>query len=197
MARVRGREASVKLSVKGNGNRVSITVHGRGNGEARRNKGLVFRKGNAKLRGIHTFSLPAGWSCPFAQECRSKADPETGSITDGPSTEFRCFAASQEAFYPSVRNARWWNFNLLRRKTREEMTALILQALTKPLDEPEKWPSSEVLSEPRSMAGSLSFRRPAAHTAEALLAGWRLSGYIKTFLYPLRSSHPAVSDPRM
>ncbi len=129
MSRVRGREASVKLSVKGNGNRVSITVHGRGNGEARRNKGLVFRKGNAKLRGIHTFSLPAGWSCPFAQDCQSRADRETGHITDGTDTKYRCFAASQEAMYPSVRSARWTNFELLRRKSREEMAALILASL--------------------------------------------------------------------
>ncbi len=125
---MRRTSGSVRVLVKGNANRVNVTVRG----SAPNDKGkalLKFFKGNAKLRGIHTFSLPAGWSCPFAQDCQSRADPASGSISDGPQTEFRCFAASQEAFYPSVRNARWHNFERLRRLSKENMVALILASL--------------------------------------------------------------------
>lgn len=94
---------------------------------------LKFQKGNAKLdKKIYTFSLPAGHSCPFALICKTKADPVTGKITDGPNTKFRCFAASAEALYPAVRKARWHNFELLREaKSLENMTALIDRSLHK------------------------------------------------------------------
>lgn len=75
---------------------------------------LKFGQGNAKLSvAISTFSLPAGHSCPFAKECYSKANQLTGKIIDGQHCKFRCFAASQEALYPTVRKARWHNFNAL------------------------------------------------------------------------------------
>ena len=94
---------------------------------------LKFQKGNAKLdKKIYTFSLPAGHSCPFALICKTKADPMTGKITDGPDSKFRCFAASAEALYPSVRKARWHNFELLREaKSLENMAALIDSSLHK------------------------------------------------------------------
>jgi hypothetical protein len=94
---------------------------------------LKFQKGNAKLdKKIYTFSLPAGHSCPFALICKTKADPITGKITDGPDTKFRCFAASAEALYPAVRKARWHNFELLREaKSLENMAALIDSSLHK------------------------------------------------------------------
>lgn len=79
------------------------------------NKRLSFGNGNAKLSAsIATFSLPAGHSCPFAKECLSKANRLTGKIVDGEHCKFRCFAASQEALYPSVRNSRWNNFEQLK-----------------------------------------------------------------------------------
>lgn len=92
---------------------------------------LKFGFGNSKLsKLIVTFSLPAGYSCPFALKCLSKANPTTGKIQDGPETEFRCFAASQEIVYPTVRRQRWHNFNLLRQtKTLEEMCELIQSSL--------------------------------------------------------------------
>lgn len=94
---------------------------------------LSFGKGNAKLDGeatpIYTFSLPAGWACPGAKDCLAKAARETGKITDGPDTTFRCFAASMEK-YPSVRNSRWRNFDMLRSaKTRDAMAELIIASL--------------------------------------------------------------------
>ena len=97
---------------------------------------LKFGKGNAKLGNeIYTFSLPAGHSCPGAMACLSKADPDTGRITDGKKTQFRCFAASQEANYTTVRAARWYNYmQLLLCKTAgkydtEKMKALLLESL--------------------------------------------------------------------
>jgi hypothetical protein len=93
---------------------------------------LKFQQGNAKLgKNIFTFSLPAGHACPFANECLSKADKLTGKLTDGPNTQFRCFAASSEAVYPNVRLARWHNFDLLKKLTTVEATNLILQSLPK------------------------------------------------------------------
>lgn len=75
---------------------------------------LTFGEGNAKLgKHIHTFSLPAGHTCPAATECRSHADRQTGHITDGPDCRFRCFAASAEAVFPNVRDARWANYECL------------------------------------------------------------------------------------
>ena len=79
------------------------------------NETLKFGLGNAKLsKTIATFSLPAGHSCPFAKECLSKSNRQTGLIKDGQHCQFRCFAASQEALYLRVRKARWHNFELLR-----------------------------------------------------------------------------------
>jgi hypothetical protein len=76
---------------------------------------LVFGKGNAKLDSfIRTFSLPAGFTCPAANECLSFANRETGKITDGKNTQFRCFSATSETIYVSVRKARWNNFELIK-----------------------------------------------------------------------------------
>lgn len=92
---------------------------------------LTFGRGNAKLGpNVVTFSLPAGHSCPGAKLCLTFADRRTGKITDGPHQAFRCFAASDEARYPTVRRSRWHNFELLRKaRTRETMASLILRSL--------------------------------------------------------------------
>ena len=92
---------------------------------------LKFQKGNAKLdKSIHTFSLPAGHSCPGADICLAKADPVTGKITDGKNQSIRCFAASQEALYTNTRKARWHNYDLLKAaKTTEKMIELIQESL--------------------------------------------------------------------
>ena len=92
---------------------------------------LAFGKGNAKLDGhIATFSLPAGWTCPMAFDCKATADRATGKLTDGPNATFRCFAGQAEAAFPSVRNSRWANFDLLRAaKTMRGMADLILASL--------------------------------------------------------------------
>jgi hypothetical protein len=93
---------------------------------------LKFGRGNAKLDdAIFTFSLPAGHSCPFANECLSRADRHTGRIKDGPNTSFRCYAASMESRHKTVRDARWHNLEALRAcGSKDEMVALILDSLS-------------------------------------------------------------------
>jgi len=87
---------------------------------------LKFGKGNAKLgKEVYTFSLPSGFSCPHAKDCLSKANRETGKITDGKATQFRCFSASQESMFPPVRKQRWANFEALKGLTWERMVSLI------------------------------------------------------------------------
>lgn len=95
-------------------------------------KPLRFGHGNAKLdAAVFTFSLPAGHFCPFAHECKSKADRETGRIKDGPATQFRCYAATMEARHTSVRRGRWANIEqLLACKNMNEMVSLILDSLS-------------------------------------------------------------------
>lgn len=77
---------------------------------------IKFTRGNAKLDKLEkrvkgqvwTFSILSGHSCPYARECQSKA-VEVGSklgVVDGPHTQFRCFSASQEAFYRNLYNHR-------------------------------------------------------------------------------------------
>lgn len=91
---------------------------------------LHFKQGNAKLnqRTIH-FSLPSGHSCPGACDCLSKADEISGKITDGPDTQFRCWAASQEARSPALRRKLWSNlFQLKAVKGVEQIYDLLYES---------------------------------------------------------------------
>lgn len=103
---------------------------------------LRFGHGNAKLPNTTmTFGLPAGHSCPGALFCLSKADPETGRITDGPHTLFRCSAASEET-RPSVRSSRWHNMRQLAGLNTGAMVALIdlsLRAQVRTYTERVRW----------------------------------------------------------
>jgi hypothetical protein len=74
---------------------------------------LKISKPNAKIPH-YNFNLPAGFTCPFASKCLSKADPTTGKLTDGPNIDFRCSAAGEEARYPPTRAQRWSNFEALK-----------------------------------------------------------------------------------
>jgi len=60
----------------------------------------------ANGRKVYSFDLLAGWSCPFADECKSKVKMVDGSrtIQDGANTKFRCYAASQEVAYTNLYN---------------------------------------------------------------------------------------------
>ena len=91
---------------------------------------------NVKLRELgykhmYTFSLPSGYSCPQAGICLSKADRETGKVTDGKETVVRCFSASDESRSPQARTQRWYNFDLLRHHEHYslDMSSLIQQSI--------------------------------------------------------------------
>jgi hypothetical protein len=90
---------------------------------------LKFSAGNAKLKGIPSFNLPSGYACPFADKCLSKADRTTGKLQDGKNTEFRCFSASQENRFPDTRNQRWYNYDLIKGKTKAQMVEMIKASL--------------------------------------------------------------------
>lgn len=74
---------------------------------------LSLSEPNAKIPHW-SFSLPSGFTCPFAVSCLSKADRHTGKIKDAIETDFRCFSASTESSFPSVRKSRWNNFEALK-----------------------------------------------------------------------------------
>ena len=103
---------------------------------------LTFSKGNRKLNELAkdlglaksqvvSFDLPAGYTCPNASECLSKADKVTGKITDGKSMKFRCYAASGEARFKNVRLAHWQNFEAIHGLSTDEIANLILSELPK------------------------------------------------------------------
>jgi hypothetical protein len=70
---------------------------------------------------LHTsLSLPAGYTCPYATECRARTVPagkykdfHVGKVVDGPLCKFRCFAASNEAVYADARAVRNRNMEKL------------------------------------------------------------------------------------
>ena len=83
---------------------------------------------------VYSFDLLSGYSCPFANECLSKATVNSEGkrkIKDGPNTKFRCFSASQEVQYTNVYNLRKFNFDTLRALDTREMVKEILQAMPK------------------------------------------------------------------
>lgn len=109
---------------------------------------VKFSKANAKIdalkqvdelaeflagkRKVYSFDLLSGYSCPFAEQCLSKATiVENGKrkIKDGPKTQFRCFSASQEVQYTNVYNSRKANFDALRGMHLNDMIATINLAL--------------------------------------------------------------------
>ena len=80
------------------------------------NELLKMSKGNKKLKNTLIFDLPAGKTCPMANECKSYVvmnDNGKTSIKDGENNIFRCYAASQEAQYKNVYNARKYNLDLI------------------------------------------------------------------------------------
>jgi hypothetical protein len=87
--------------------------------------------GNSKE--IYSFDLLSGHSCPFANDCLSKAIQALDgnrTIQDGKNTKFRCFSASQEVQYTNVYNLRSNNFEALRGlKTVEGIAYAIEDAL--------------------------------------------------------------------
>ena len=74
------------------------------------------RKIGKKKAKVYSFSILAGVDCPFANECKSKAEVGANgkrTIKDGPNTKFRCFSASQETQYDHVYDSRKHNHDIL------------------------------------------------------------------------------------
>jgi hypothetical protein len=92
---------------------------------------LSFSKGNAKLSHPY-FSLPAGYSCPFAKQCLSKASRHGEEFEDGKKIkdfgQYRCYAASAEVQYKNTRESRWRNFDLLQGNSSDEMADIIINS---------------------------------------------------------------------
>jgi hypothetical protein len=66
-----------------------------------------------KYSKVKSFNLPAGYTCPAAKDCKSRADQHTGKITDNKGIKYRCYAASMESIYPNIRKMVWNNFHIL------------------------------------------------------------------------------------
>lgn len=106
---------------------------------------LKFKNANGKLKKmakklglvLKTFTLPAGYTCPGAKDCLAYADRKTGKITDGEETEWRCFMASLEATFPSLRAMVWENLEMIRKALKggvEACADLICESLPKKFD---------------------------------------------------------------
>ena len=106
---------------------------------------LKFGTPNAKLKkmtkelGLRlvTFTLPAGYTCPGAKDCLSRADRKTGKVKDGKHTKFRCFMASAEARSPSLRNLVWHNLELIQKALKggvQSCADLICESLPEKFD---------------------------------------------------------------
>ena len=93
---------------------------------------LNLKSGNTKLdKFTYVFDLPAGHVCVGARDCLSKSNRETGLITDGKFTRFRCYAASNECIFSKTRAFRWHNYDLLKE---QKNTKQIVSLLQKTLD---------------------------------------------------------------
>lgn len=95
---------------------------------------LFFGKGNAKLPpNVATFSIPAGYTCPGAMDCLARFDRGKRKVVDGKGQQHRCFAASMEAAFSTVRLSTDRNWQRLKTaKTVEVMVALITNSLPPP-----------------------------------------------------------------
>ena len=104
---------------------------------------LKMSKKNKKLKKTLIFDISAGRTCPMASKCHSYAVMNNNgklTVKDGENTIFRCYAASQEAQYKNVYNARKYNLDLIKNtlnsengfyKTYELINASIHKHITK------------------------------------------------------------------
>lgn len=105
---------------------------------------LGFSNSNSKLEWPY-FSLPAGYTCPFATVCKNFPAKWEGpvkggkfnrpkswekNIKPGPEAKFMCYAARAQGQYPATNIRVFKNLNLLKQhKTSEGMANLILKSL--------------------------------------------------------------------
>ncbi len=75
-----------------------------------------FTKTGRSTKKVYSFDLLSGFSCPFADKCKSQVVQidNKRKVVDGANCEFRCFSASQEATYTNVYNLRKGNFDAMR-----------------------------------------------------------------------------------
>lgn len=95
---------------------------------------LSFGTTNAKLvkQNTATFSLPAGYTCPGARDCHSWYNREEKKLYDGKHQEYRCYAAHQESYLPSLRDSVDRNLSMLKAAPSvEAMASLICLSLPK------------------------------------------------------------------
>ena len=104
---------------------------------------LTLQDGADKLQHLKVVyvGLPAGYTCPFADKCKTFAHRkgkefpiqvgQEKPLKIKQTGDIRCFAASREAQYPNLRELRWRNFDLLREfeGDPEGMTDLLLRSL--------------------------------------------------------------------
>lgn len=86
---------------------------------------LALYLGYRVTKDIACFDLPAGYTCPKADICKTFANKQTGHLTRV--GRVLCYASKAEAIYPPTRNMRWHNFDLL--KNSENMVELINNSL--------------------------------------------------------------------
>lgn len=86
-------------------------------------------------RKVYSLDLLSGWSCPFAQNCKSRVYVDNNGkkhVVDGKGCKYRCFSASQEAIYPNVYNLRKHNYQeIKKRRSVDSIANLILSSLPK------------------------------------------------------------------
>jgi len=74
---------------------------------------------------------PCGYTCRFAEKCKAFANPNTGLLIDGKNQKFRCYGASLEVAFPTLRRRNWHNFDVIRHaKTSGAMTDIILKSMS-------------------------------------------------------------------
>ena len=105
---------------------------------------LGFSKNNAKLEWPY-FSLPAGYTCPFATVCKNfparwegpikggkfkKPSSWDKNVKAGPKAEMMCYAARAQGQYPGSNVQAFKNLDLIKKmKTKEKMADLIVKSM--------------------------------------------------------------------
>ena len=105
---------------------------------------LGFSKANAKLEWPY-FSLPAGYTCPFATVCKNfparwegpikggkfkKPSSWEKNVKAGPKAEMMCYAARAQGQYPGANVQAFKNLDLIKKmKTKEKIADLIVKSM--------------------------------------------------------------------
>lgn len=91
---------------------------------------LSISEPNSKLDHPN-FSLPAGYTCPFADACKTMIPRDRKRVHDKlvqDHGDIRCYASFEER-YPAVQDSRWRNYDLLKEKDLNGKIELMLNSL--------------------------------------------------------------------